>query len=152
HGEHTNGTVCRWFQGENPPSRSCVAVPLPPGCFVMLDVIALRGSGEALAREGAACSQRQVLHVRSISSWAPVCIGPYCQANTLGPGGGIALIAGQIGLQPESMIFPARPRLCPRPPASACPASASNVNGLVVIGGGGGGGGGGSVDCDTIGG
>lgn len=54
----------------------------------------------------------QVLHVRSISSWAPVCIGPYCQANTLGPGGGIALIAGQIGLQPASMTFPAR---IPRP-------------------------------------
>ena len=25
----------------------------------------------------------QVLHVRSVSSWAPVCIGPYAQANVL---------------------------------------------------------------------
>ncbi|CAN0343806.1 unnamed protein product, partial [Ectocarpus sp. 13 AM-2016] len=51
---------------------------------------------------------KQVLHVRSISSWAPVCIGPYCQANTLGPGGGFALVAGQIGLQAASMTFPTR--------------------------------------------
>eukprot|EP00903_Cladosiphon_okamuranus_P015964 g14746.t1 len=103
-----NEEYCKWFQGENPPSRSCVAVPLPPACSVMLDMVALRGSGEALSKDGAACTQRQALHVRSISSWAPVCIGPYCQANTLGPGGGIALIAGQIGLQPTSMTFPAR--------------------------------------------
>lgn len=65
----------------------------------------------------------QVLHVRSISSWAPVCIGPYCQANTLGPGGGIALIAGQIGLQPASMAFPAR---IP-PPSSTCRDSTPEV-------------------------
>lgn len=51
----------------------------------------------------------QVLHVRSVSSWAPVCIGPYCQANTLGPAGAIALIAGQIGLQPATMVLPPRP-------------------------------------------
>jgi hypothetical protein len=25
----------------------------------------------------------QVLHVRSVSSWAPVCIGPYAQANVV---------------------------------------------------------------------
>ncbi|CBN78880.1 conserved unknown protein [Ectocarpus siliculosus] len=103
-----NEEYCKWFEGENPPSRSCVSVPLPLGCSVMLDLVALRGSGEALAKEGAACAQRQVLHVRSISSWAPVCIGPYCQANTLGPGGGFALVAGQIGLQAASMTFPAR--------------------------------------------
>ncbi|CAB1108934.1 unnamed protein product [Ectocarpus sp. CCAP 1310/34] len=89
----------------------------------MLDLVALRGSGEALAKEGAACAQRQVLHVRSISSWAPVCIGPYCQANTLGPGGGFALVAGQIGLQAASMTFPAR--RSGRPPAPCAGGSAS---------------------------
>ena len=30
---------------------------------------------------------RQVLHVRSVSEWAPVCIGPYAQANTVACGG-----------------------------------------------------------------
>ncbi|CAN0159193.1 unnamed protein product [Ectocarpus sp. 4 AP-2014] len=118
-----NEEYCKWFEGENPPSRSCVSVPLPPGCFVMLDLVALRGSGEALAKEGAACAQRQVLHVRSISSWAPVCIGPYCQANTLGPGGGFALIAGQIGLQAASMTFPAR--RSGRPPVPCAGGAAS---------------------------
>lgn len=55
-----------------------------------------------------ACHDGQVLHVRSVSSWAPVCIGPYCQANTLGPGNALALIAGQIGLLPASMVLPPR--------------------------------------------
>lgn len=46
--------------------------------------------------------------MRSVSSWAPVCIGPYSQANTLGKGSAIALVAGQIGLQPASMTLPPR--------------------------------------------
>ncbi|CAM9344216.1 unnamed protein product, partial [Choristocarpus tenellus] len=48
----------------------------------------------------------QVLHVRSLSSWAPVCIGPYSQANAIGPSGSLCLIAGQIGLDPASMMLP----------------------------------------------
>ena len=76
----------------------------------------------------------QVLHVRSISSWAPVCIGPYCQANTLGPGGGIALIAGQIGLQPASMTFPGRSS--PASSACGCGPSTPKVSKLRCAGGG----------------
>lgn len=53
-----------------------------------------------------------------------MCIGPYCQANTLGPSNALALIAGQIGLLAAPMVLP------PRPPL---PSSGS--------GGGGGGGG-----------
>lgn len=44
---------------------------------------------------------RSVLHVRSISSWAPVCIGPYSQANTLKKA--LTFVAGQIPLIPSSM-------------------------------------------------
>jgi uncharacterized protein (TIGR00290 family) len=44
---------------------------------------------------------RSVLHVRSVSRWAPVCIGPYSQANVLR--GCLVLLAGQIGLDPPSM-------------------------------------------------
>lgn len=43
---------------------------------------------------------RQVLHVQSISSWAPSCIGPYSQATMLG---GLVHMAGQIGLDPATM-------------------------------------------------
>ena len=45
---------------------------------------------------------RDVLHVQSISEWAPTCIGPYSQANILS---GIQFQAGQIGLDPASMLL-----------------------------------------------
>ena len=41
-----------------------------------------------------------MLHVQSISAWAPACIGPYAQAAC---GGRVLHLAGQIGLDPASM-------------------------------------------------
>lgn len=41
-----------------------------------------------------------MLHVQSVSAWAPACIGPYAQAAA---GGGLLHLAGQIGLYPASM-------------------------------------------------
>ena len=55
-----------------------------------------------------------MLHVQSISAWAPSCIGPYSQATSLAPPG-LALLAGQIGLDPASMRLvppPAQPARC----------------------------------------
>eukprot|EP00804_Cyclotella_cryptica_P017680 CCRYP_017151-RA/>CCRYP_017151-RA protein AED:0.48 eAED:0.48 QI:0/-1/0/1/-1/0/1/0/927 len=46
-------------------------------------------------------SLRKTLHVQSISHWAPVCIGPYSQANVLRSS--LVFLAGMIGLVPESM-------------------------------------------------
>ena len=46
---------------------------------------------------------RKVLHVQSISYWAPVCVGPYSQVNTLRSG--LHFLAGQIGLTPASMTL-----------------------------------------------
>jgi diphthine-ammonia ligase len=46
---------------------------------------------------------REVLHVQSISHWAPVCVGPYSQVNTLR--GGLHFCAGQIGLVPATMTL-----------------------------------------------
>ena len=43
---------------------------------------------------------RRVLHVQSISEWAPSCIGPYSQALAHA---GLVLFAGQIGLHPPTM-------------------------------------------------
>lgn len=37
---------------------------------------------------------RRVLHVQSISEWAPSCIGPYSQATR---DAGLAFFAGQVG-------------------------------------------------------
>ena len=107
-----------------PPSRSLVAVGrgvLPGGRRVLLDCIAQIGSGDylrssslsinelayeenrhAVAAHHTKTSQlREVLHVQSISRWAPVCVGPYSQVNTLRSG--LQFLAGQIGLQPETM-------------------------------------------------
>lgn len=44
---------------------------------------------------------RSTLHVQSISHWAPICVGPYSQANTLRSS--ITFLAGQIGLVPATM-------------------------------------------------
>lgn len=41
-----------------------------------------------------------MLHVQSISEWAPCCIGPYSQAVCLPR---ITFFAGQIGLHPPTM-------------------------------------------------
>ena len=41
-----------------------------------------------------------VLHVQSISQWAPSCIGPYSQAVLTE---GLVFFAGQIGLHPPTM-------------------------------------------------
>jgi enamine deaminase RidA (YjgF/YER057c/UK114 family) len=55
------------------------------------------GGEAAQARLG-----RRVLHVQSISPWAPACIGPYGQAAADGLGG-LLHLAGQIPLDPASM-------------------------------------------------
>ena len=98
-----------------PPSRSCVAVgkgELPGGRRVSLDCIVQCGSGQYMrsksedpyakaAQLTTTSSLRQVLHVQSISYWAPVCVGPYSQVNTLRSG--LHFLAGQIGLIPATM-------------------------------------------------
>jgi len=110
-----------------PPSRSCVAIGrsvLPGGRRVLLDCIAQIGSGEYMRSSTNAVSDvasdqknpytvaayntktsklREVLHVQSISQWAPICVGPYSQVNTLRSG--LHFLAGQIGLRPETMTL-----------------------------------------------
>jgi diphthine-ammonia ligase len=88
-----NESYCKFF-GNSPPSRACVEVPLPPTAPVFMRLFVVRGSSTAGA------SIRQVLHVRSYSEWAPVCIGPYSQCNSLN---GLAYCAGQIALIPAAM-------------------------------------------------
>ena len=65
-----------------------------------------------------------VLHVQSISDWAPACIGPYAQAVAAR---GLLHMAGQIPLEPGSMqiegqglIAQARAPLCYRSCAGIC--------------------------------
>ena len=65
----------------------------------------------------------KVLHVQSISDWAPACIGPYAQAVASRQ---LLRMAGQIPLEPGSMQIehhdlPCQVRVCLGPsPALAC--------------------------------
>ncbi|CAH0515163.1 unnamed protein product [Peronospora belbahrii] len=88
--------------GQNlPPSRSCVEVKALTDvpASVLLDCFALRGSGEQKMQSLRV--RRDVLHVKSLSAWAPCCIGPYSQANVLHRA--LILLAGQIALHPQTM-------------------------------------------------
>ncbi|CAJ2631293.1 unnamed protein product [Trifolium pratense] len=72
------------------PSRSTVEMPLVEMGFSRAYVEVLVANNK----------DKKVLHVQSISSWAPSCIGPYSQA-TLHEG--ILHMAGQLGLDPPTM-------------------------------------------------
>lgn len=120
HFANINQHYKQFFGIHLPPSRSCVAVgsgTLPGGRRVMMDCVLQLGSGEYLRHDGTAIGNassflqqniqnkqhalRKTLHVQSISNWAPVCIGPYSQANTLRSS--LVFLAGMIGLIPQSM-------------------------------------------------
>ena len=96
-----NVEYARYFGQNLPPSRSCVetqALSNVPA-RVLLDCFALRGSGEQKLQSLRV--RRDVLHVKSVSTWAPCCIGPYSQANVLHRA--LILLAGQIALYPPTM-------------------------------------------------
>ena len=124
-----NAHYRRYFGTHLPPSRACVGVgrgALPGGRRVMMDCAVQRGSGPYMRLAGRGGGDgggggrevssfvrarlldgthalRRCLHVQSISSWAPVCIGPYSQANVLCSS--LVLVAGMIGLVPETMAL-----------------------------------------------
>lgn len=74
-----------------PPARECVGLGarMPPGQHVAAEALLLPAAS------------RHVLHVQSVSGWAPACIGPYSQAAVAH--GHTALLAGMIGLEPSAM-------------------------------------------------
>ncbi|XP_070612353.1 diphthine--ammonia ligase isoform X2 [Erythrolamprus reginae] len=80
-----------------PPARVCIEVPLTEGLLFQMDCLAQKDNKTI---SDASCSQKQVMHVQSISHWAPANIGPYSQCvqveDTL-------YCAGQIALVPCTM-------------------------------------------------
>jgi diphthine-ammonia ligase len=74
------------------PSRSTIELPL-------LEVGLGRAYIEVLAAKD---ESKRVLHVQSISCWAPSCIGPYSQATLHRE---IVHMAGQLGLDPPTMLL-----------------------------------------------
>ncbi|XP_058101566.1 diphthine--ammonia ligase isoform X2 [Magnolia sinica] len=74
------------------PSRSTIELPLTEV-----------GLGKAYVEVLVANDRsKRVLHVQSISSWAPSCIGPYSQATLHKE---ILHMAGQLGLDPPTMLL-----------------------------------------------
>lgn len=91
-----NDTYVRYVMEENcpcgVPSRSTVEIPLSEG-----------GLGNAFVEVLASKDKtKKVLHVQSISCWAPSCIGPYSQATLHRQ---ILYMAGQLGLDPPTMLL-----------------------------------------------
>eukprot|EP00887_Chlorella_sp_A99_P006590 scaffold3.g6590.t1 len=84
-----NAAYARYFPAVNPPSRATVELGASSELALVVEVLFAR-----------APVPRRVLHVQSISCWAPSCIGPYSQALHAA---GLVLCAGQIGLHPPTM-------------------------------------------------
>jgi diphthine-ammonia ligase len=77
-----NAVYSKYF-GTSPPSRATVAVPLPSGSRIRLEVVGFddRPSPADTGRD----QGRQALHVQGLSYWAPANIGPYSQAVIVCP-------------------------------------------------------------------
>uniref|UniRef100_A0A8D2L7V4 Diphthine--ammonia ligase n=1 Tax=Varanus komodoensis TaxID=61221 RepID=A0A8D2L7V4_VARKO len=80
-----------------PPARVCVEVPLPEGLWFQMDCL-VHNHDRTISDQP--CNQKQVMHVQSISHWAPANIGPYSQCIQVGD---ILYCAGQIALVPCTM-------------------------------------------------
>jgi len=86
-----NAAFSAVFNGAAPAARVAVQLPLnaSAGCTVAVECLAWAG-------------EKRLLHVQSISEWAPRMIGPYCQLTV---GQGACFVAGSIGLIPASMAL-----------------------------------------------
>ncbi|NWT32930.1 DPH6 ligase, partial [Cardinalis cardinalis] len=80
-----------------PPARVCVETLLPDGVLFCIDCLAHKYD---MATDDVVNDEKLVMHVQSISHWAPASIGPYSQSIKVGD---ILYCAGQIALVPCTM-------------------------------------------------
>ncbi|NXE79205.1 DPH6 ligase, partial [Cochlearius cochlearius] len=80
-----------------PPARVCVETLLPDGVLFCLDCLAHKYD---IATDDVLRDEKLVMHVQSISHWAPASIGPYSQSIKVGD---VLYCAGQIALVPCTM-------------------------------------------------
>ncbi|MGH0140222.1 UNVERIFIED_CONTAM: hypothetical protein FKN15_001628, partial [Acipenser sinensis] len=85
------------FFDVNPPARVCVEAPLPDGELLQIDCLLYKCE---ITGDDTSSQQKQVMHVQSISHWAPANIGPYSQSIKVGEA---IFCAGQIALMPCTM-------------------------------------------------
>ncbi|NXA25935.1 DPH6 ligase, partial [Ibidorhyncha struthersii] len=80
-----------------PPARVCVETLLPDGVLFCIDCLAHKYD---VAMDDVLHDEKLVMHVQSISHWAPASIGPYSQSIKVGD---VLYCAGQIALVPCTM-------------------------------------------------
>ncbi|XP_051477221.1 diphthine--ammonia ligase isoform X2 [Apus apus] len=80
-----------------PPARVCVETLLPDGVLFCIDCLAHKHD---IAMDDVFRDEKLVMHVQSISHWAPANIGPYSQSIKVGD---VLYCAGQIALVPCTM-------------------------------------------------
>ncbi|KAM6392409.1 diphthine--ammonia ligase [Pluvialis apricaria] len=80
-----------------PPARVCVETLLPDGVLFCIDCLAHKCD---VAMDDVLRDEKLVMHVQSISHWAPASIGPYSQSIKIGD---VLYCAGQIALVPCTM-------------------------------------------------
>jgi diphthine-ammonia ligase len=122
-----NAAYARFLPATNPPARATVQLAPNPLTAMVVEVLlarcarwegglpGVRTSSSSVEAKRLTCfdaisatarrpgtGTRHVLHVQSISEWAPSCIGPYSQALAHL---GIVHFAGQIPLDPAAMAI-----------------------------------------------
>ncbi|NWX83797.1 DPH6 ligase, partial [Nothoprocta pentlandii] len=80
-----------------PPARVCVETLLPDGVLFYMDCLAQKCD---FAAADMLPAEKLVMHVQSISHWAPANIGPYSQSIKVGD---VLYCAGQVALVPCTM-------------------------------------------------
>ncbi|XP_010006006.1 PREDICTED: diphthine--ammonia ligase [Chaetura pelagica] len=80
-----------------PPARVCVETLLPDGVLFCIDCLAHKHD---MAMDDVFRDEKLVMHVQSISHWAPANIGPYSQSIKVGD---VLYCSGQIALVPCTM-------------------------------------------------
>ena len=111
--------------GISPPSRATVAVPLPSGQRIRLEIVGFddQRPSESKSYIDSQTRSRRALHVQGLSYWAPANIGPYSQAVIVSESikgkremltdrlqvDSRVHVAGQIPLLPASLTLPVPP-------------------------------------------
>uniref|UniRef100_A0A8C3K709 DPH6 ligase n=1 Tax=Calidris pygmaea TaxID=425635 RepID=A0A8C3K709_9CHAR len=80
-----------------PPARVCVETLLPDGVLFCMDCLAHKYN---VAMDDVLREEKLVMHVQSVSHWAPASIGPYSQSIKVRD---VLYCAGQIALVPCTM-------------------------------------------------
>ncbi|XP_043929924.1 diphthine--ammonia ligase [Protopterus annectens] len=90
-------SVYQTYFDVNPPARVCVEAPLFDGILFQADCLVHK---HEMMNNDNVRHEKQVMHVQSISHWAPANIGPYSQAVKVED---VIYCAGQIALVPCTM-------------------------------------------------